>query len=67
MSKRITVSEAKQKLQAAGIDFSADFHVLRSDDVGLLLAMARATGYRKAKNAPGSRARMFFAYLARVK
>lgn len=48
-----------------GLDLAADFHTLNSDTVQLLADTARAVGYRAPRNANGSTARYFFAYLAR--
>lgn len=44
---------------------TADFHTLSSDQVDKLVEYAVSTGYRKPKNASGSRARYFYAYLQR--
>ena len=44
---------------------AADFHTLDSDTVLQLVDVAKAEGYRRPKNANGSMARYFFAYLAR--
>jgi len=65
--KRIPACEAKRLLQARGVDMKADFFELRSSDVGIILDVARAAGYRKSKSASGSKARMFFGYLKRKK
>jgi hypothetical protein len=64
--KKIDPHEAKQRLEAAGIDFSRDFHTLPSREVDLVLDAARTAGYRKSKGAPGSTARMYFQYLSRL-
>jgi len=49
-----------------GINVKADdFHALRSEQVEGLLHWAKAYGYRKPKNANGSKARYFFAMLQR--
>lgn len=48
-----------------GLDLTADFHTLGSDTVQRLADTARAVGYRRPRNANGSTARYFFAYLAR--
>jgi hypothetical protein len=63
--KKIPACAAKALLFARGVSLNADFHALRSSDVDIVLAVAKAAGYRKSKNAPGSRARMFYSYLAR--
>jgi hypothetical protein len=52
--------------QSYGINFSEDFHTLNSSQVEAILEAAKSWGYRKPKNANGSRARCFFAYLART-
>jgi hypothetical protein len=64
--KKIDPHEAKQRLEAAGIDFSRDFHTLPSREVDLVLGAAHTAGYRKSKGAPGSTARMYFQYLSRL-
>ena len=58
---------AKEWLKAHGINFDQDFHALPSSKVSLIVDEAKATGYRKSKSAPGSRARMYFQYLSRKK
>ena len=47
------------------LDLAADFHTLDSDTVLQLVDTAKAVGYRRPRNANGSTARCFFAYLAR--
>lgn len=64
--KKIDPHEAKQRLEAAGVDFSRDFHALPSSQVDLVLNASRAAGYRKRKDAPGSTARMYFQRLSRL-
>lgn len=54
-------------LEAKGIDFTADFHVLSSAQVELLVEAAKGARYRAPKNANGSTGRCFFYYLARSK
>lgn len=56
---------ARAHLSACGVDFSADFHALPSDQVQALTDYAKAHGYRKPKNANGSTGRYFFAMLTR--
>jgi len=68
MAKRskIPACAAKTLLKARGIDVGArDFFTLSSSDVSALVEVAKAAGYRKSKNAPGSTARMFYQYLGR--
>ena len=64
--KKISPAEAKQQLVADGVDFSQDFHALPSYELHRLADMAKLTGYRKRKDAPGSTARMFYQYLSRL-
>ena len=64
--KKLTPKQAKALLIADGMDFQQDFHVLGSSAVQALADVAKLTGYRKSKNAPGSTARMFYQYLSRV-
>jgi hypothetical protein len=47
------------------IPLGADFHTLNSETVESINAAADCVRYRKSKGAPGSRARMFYAYLQR--
>ena len=62
--KKINACAAK-KLLASRVDMQQDFFTLSSHDVGIVLDVAKAAGYRKSKNAPGSTARMFYSYLKR--
>lgn len=64
--RKLDPHEAKRRLEAAGIDFGRDFHELGSSAVHEVLDVARAAGYRKRKDAPGSTARMYFQYLRRL-
>jgi hypothetical protein len=43
------------------------YFALRGSEVQIVLDVAKAVGYRKRKDAPGSKARMFYQYLARKK
>jgi hypothetical protein len=63
--RKLTHCTVKDYLRAQGIDFSRDFFVLPSRDVGLIVDGAKAAGYRKSKNAPGSTGRMYFSLLQR--
>ncbi|MEM6272371.1 MAG: hypothetical protein AAF998_23360 [Bacteroidota bacterium] len=64
--KRITIEEARKLARKAGWNLSEDFHSQSSGSmVSDLLAIATLKGYRKPKNANGSKARYFFAYLQR--
>ena len=48
------------------IPLGCDFHSLSSAEVERILTAARYWGYRKPRNANGSRARCFYAYLCRA-
>lgn len=63
---RLTRSEALDIFQRAKVDPSANFFALSSSEVHALLIEANARHYRAPKNAPGSRGRMFHAYLSRA-
>ncbi len=65
--KKIDPQEAKRLLASDGIDFRRDFHKLPSYETQRLADMAKLTGYRKRKDAPGSTARMYFQYLSRLR
>jgi len=62
----LSVNEARAILQACGLDGREDFHKLPSSKVELIIVRADARGYRVPKNANGSRARYFYAYLQRA-
>ena len=61
---KVTRGDACAILQQAGAR-GADFHALGSRQVDTLLEAAKRVGYRKPKNANGSRGRYFHAYLER--
>jgi hypothetical protein len=56
---------ARERLRQRGVPLDEDFHTLDSDTVERILAAADEHGYRKPRNAPGSRARMFYEYANR--
>ena len=58
--------EARGIMAAIGCELNADFHTLDSTQVGRIVMEARQYGYRKPKNANGSTARYFFAFVQRV-
>lgn len=64
LSNRIGAFEALQILHSCNA-YNVDFHALQSEFVDRLVAAADARGYRKPRNANGSRARCFHAYLMR--
>lgn len=61
----LTRSEASEILEQCNVDHRADFYALSRSCVELILWHAKKNGYRKARNAPGSTARMYHAYLQR--
>lgn len=60
--------DARAILARIGVSVTSppDFHTLRAETVERVLAEADARRYRKAANAPGSRGRMFYQYVARA-
>ena len=67
---RLSAADARDVLgrvtTAAQEDATRDFHALSSGAVEALIAEADRHGYRKPRNANGSRARCFHAYLTRL-
>lgn len=63
---RLTRSDALDIFRRCRIDPGHNFHGLPSSDVAALLREADRVGYRKPRNAPGSRGRMFHGYLRRL-
>lgn len=59
---------AKIVLLHAGLDYEnpPDFHSLRSDIVTKLAAMGHTRGYKAPKNASGSYARYWYAYVCKM-
>jgi hypothetical protein len=67
MNRETIKASTRATLTAShGIDFAADFHTLSQSQACALADAARAHGYRKPRNANGSTARYFFAYLTRT-
>lgn len=62
---RPTPYDARAILTVAGCDLETDFHALSAAKVDALRVHADARGYRKPKNANGSRLRYFHAYCVR--
>jgi hypothetical protein len=56
----INLEAALSAFNSAGIDPRGDFHALTSSQVEVILEQARLSGYRKPKNANGSKARYYF-------
>lgn len=63
---RLDRSAAWDILARAHVPLAHNFHALRSEQVEALLSEADAYGYRAPKNANGSRARYFHAYVVRA-
>lgn len=63
---RLTPADARAILKRLSLPVKADFHALPSSAVERLISEADAMRYRKPRNAPGSRARMFHAYVTRT-
>ena len=61
----MTAKKAAALAMLPRLDLAADFFTLDSDTVLQLVDVAKAVCYRRPKNANGSTARYFFAYLAR--
>lgn len=64
--QKVSKTEACDVLRELSIPRGEDFHVLPSSKVEGLVSAAAHFGYRKSRSAPGSRARMFHAYLQRL-
>jgi len=62
----MTPDDAYSILQQCGAPIGEDFHRLPSSVVERLLERAKAWKYREPRNANGSRARCFHAYLERL-
>ena len=66
MSNRVIPQWARIALYDIRGIGSKDFHALNSEQVEKIISLADSRGYRAPKNAKGSRARYFYAYLERV-
>jgi len=62
----LTRAQALTAVRLYGLDIRQDFHTLDSDAVELLVVWAKATRYRKPKNANGSLARYFWRHLQKL-
>lgn len=62
----MTPIQAGYILERSGIPLEKDFHALSMGQVECLLTFADSSRYRAPKNANGSRARYYHAYLCRV-
>ena len=65
--RKISKEEAKEMAEDMGLNLKKDFFTLNRYEVDKVLEIAKMKGYKKAKNAPGSKARMFWYYLQRIK
>ena len=63
---RMTKLHAEHLALVYDIPLGKDFHALTPQKVANVLECATATKYRKPKNANGSRARYFYAYMNRA-
>lgn len=63
---RLTPYDARQILRDCRAPIGSDFHRLDSATVERLLSAADSYGYRKPRNANGSRGRYWHEYLQRV-
>lgn len=61
----MTAAYARELARLYRIPLDRDFHSLNSETVESILAAADEWKYRKPRNANGSRARYFHAYLVR--
>lgn len=59
------INDARMILRDCGVALGADYHALSSDVVDSLATWADKQGYRKPRNANGSRARYYHAMLQR--
>lgn len=66
MAMRLDYSAARAICNGFCIPVDRDFHVLNSQHVQNVLDAADSVKYRAPRNANGSRARYFHAYLCRV-
>lgn len=63
---RINANDARNIAARHGFPLGADFHTLGADAVSGVLTAAHAYGYRQPRQANGSKARYFHAFLQRV-
>ncbi len=63
---KVSKCDVKRSLERRGIDFSEDFHALRSAQVMAVISAARSVGYRQPKNANGSYGRYAFSHLKKA-
>ena len=63
---KLSAYDAREILRQCTGSIEGDFHRLNSEQVNALLAHADKHGYRKLRNANGSRGRYWHAHLQRV-
>ena len=63
--RKISIYTAVDLASKAGLNLRKDFFVLSSSEVDKVLGIAKVYGYRKPKNANGSTARYFWAFMQR--
>ena len=66
MANHMTRGEALMLAHVHGFDWRTDWHAMCSDAKEAVLRAADAYGYRKPRNANGSRGRYFAAYVQRA-
>ena len=66
MTSRLTYWEARSLARAFGFDPLEDFHAMSTASKEAVIRAADSRGYRKPKNANGSRGRCFADYVRRV-
>lgn len=64
--RRIDRARACDILARCNVPLGADYHTLNTGQVDALISEANAWGYRRPRNANGSRGRYFHAYLQRA-
>ena len=63
--RKISINTAVELAGKAGLNLKKDFFQLSFFDVDKVLGIAKVYGYRKPKNANGSTARYFWAFMQR--
>ena len=62
----VNLEHAMNVFNAEGIDIRANFYTLRASQVGVIVDLAKQSGYRRPKNANGSTGRYYFSALQRA-
>ena len=66
LKRALRANDARNILKNCAVPIAADFYAISSVKVDALLVWADKWQYRKPRNANGSRARYFHAYLQRL-